>query len=225
MTTTTEGKKRRIRCGWCLDGKHSSCAVTIWHDTNSTLFHCACECAVDRTRCTVCGRRDVEVTEYQSRCVDAEGCEMFVAARRAADPRMRMIDEIYSATSPASPAEKGHEKPRKVSPRASGSVCRCCGDPTKGGAFLPGHDARYVSAQAAAFQAATDTEGRAAIIAAMEKCSNALYAKWVKRVGQLGGVPVAGETLETAQKAVERGKQIFTAAGKAAIETNTKEKK
>lgn len=38
------------------------------------------------------------------------------------------------------------KKPRKAStPKPSVGKCECCGDPTKGGRFLPGHDARLGS--------------------------------------------------------------------------------
>ena len=36
------------------------------------------------------------------------------------------------------------EKARQARPRPH-PACRCCGEPTKGGKFLPGHDSKYLS--------------------------------------------------------------------------------
>lgn len=43
--------------------------------------------------------------------------------------------------------DKQPKKPRKPpKPRATSGKCECCGEPTRGGRFLPGHDAKLVSA-------------------------------------------------------------------------------
>lgn len=67
-------------------------------------------------------------------------------------------------------------------PASPGGKCLCCGEATKGGVFLPGHDARYVSRQADAFVAA-DADEKGKILDLLEvQLSARLMAKWVARV-------------------------------------------
>ena len=64
--------------------------------------------------------------------------------------------------------------------------CKCCGEPTKGGRFLPGHDSRYLSRLVEQF---TDSTKRAAaeepedIRRLAHAISAAFGNKFDKRVG------------------------------------------
>ena len=61
--------------------------------------------------------------------------------------------------------------------------CLCCGEPTKGGKFLPGHDARYVSQQAVEYvDAVSDSVRKHIYNYCEEHLSNHLFAKFVKRI-------------------------------------------
>jgi len=53
----------------------------------------------------------------------------------------------------------GRTKPKKPKPRAG--KCECCGEPTRGGRFLPGHDARLASALVARIRESGDLEAYA----------------------------------------------------------------
>ena len=90
--------------------------------------------------------------------------------------RLRQRRGGQPARAPKVPGKPGAGRP------ASGK-CICCGAPTKGGRFLPGHDAKWLSVQVACF-----TEGgqdRAEIRDYMRGrgASDALIAKFEKRVG------------------------------------------
>jgi len=195
---------RPVRCGWCLTGDHANCAATIEMGVPAQgkkasgrfTWRCPCRepgCANARTRCIRCRRRDVEVTEQLSECVDAEDCRDYLTRKRAADPTFRIIDEIRRRRT-AQRDEKSSETPRKAGTtpsRPSAGECLCCGEPTRGGKFLPGHDSRYIKAQAEAYVKIPATidglqpADRVAIYDKMEACGPALHAKWVKAVERL----------------------------------------
>jgi hypothetical protein len=64
-----------VRCGWCISNDHAHCVVNLEMGRPSAfyLWSCTCACHVGKTRCVLCGRRDVEVVS--GRCADAASCE------------------------------------------------------------------------------------------------------------------------------------------------------
>lgn len=173
------------RCGFCLDGKcdDGKCVSAIYWDQSHQLYICPCECNVGHTRCTRCGQRDVEVTTDTSVCVDVEGCDGELAKKRANNPSYMAILAAREAAMGSRKASEARPVPRPGSAsRSSSGACLCCGEPTRGGLFLPGHDARYVSLQADAFLAA-DPDEKSALLDKLEtQLSPKLMAKWVARV-------------------------------------------
>lgn len=65
---------------------------------------------------------------------------------------------------------------RVVPPPGGGGVCGCCGGPTKGGKFLPGHDSKYLNQLLV-----NPDRGRAAELA--DQVSPAFRRKFDARVG------------------------------------------
>ena len=191
-SSTTE--RRAVRCGWCINGDHHLCAVAIAMGDNrrgERVWRCPCDKGEHPgTRCTECKRYGVEVTDL-SQCIDSEDCRSYRAAKRAQDPAFQAIDDI-TATLARGSAPRGSETPRKAAKTPSEGECICCGGTTRGGKFLPGHDARYVSTQAAAYVVAVAKDAADGatvgggesmkIYDAMEKLGPALHAKWIKRV-------------------------------------------
>lgn len=182
---STKQKNRRAgahRCGFCLDGKceQGKCVSAVWWDVSKQLYICPCECNIGHTRCTRCGARDVEVTTT-SQCIDVEACNGELARKRANNPTFQALlraREQFTRTS-----NQVRVQQREAKPEVTGGQCLCCGSVTRGGLFLPGHDARYVSLQADLFLAADTPEAKGAILDRLEtQLSPKLMAKWVARV-------------------------------------------
>lgn len=69
-----------------------------------------------------------------------------------------VIDRLHGILDQLGSAKTGG--PKKVSgrrPKGPGA-CECCGEPTRGGRFLPGHDARLASALVARIRSGGDSE-------------------------------------------------------------------
>lgn len=152
---------RKVRCGFCLDGRHRTCVINIEMGTKKDggkyLYECPCECNTsDRHRCVDCNRRENQIEIQNGRCVDRDGCKGYRAARRSKDPVFQMLDEIKERRESAS-ASAPTATPRKTPVTRE---CICCGEPTRGGKFLPGHDSRYVSLMAKEATASPDSVSR-----------------------------------------------------------------
>lgn len=63
------------------------------------------------------------------------------------------------------------------------TFCLCCGEATKGGLFLPGHDARHVSTLVEAVMSKNSTEAQARKSLKDDKVSEKLVAKFDKSLG------------------------------------------
>lgn len=172
------------RCGFCLDNKcggEHGCVGAIWWDQSKQLYICPCACNQGHTRCTRCGARDVEVTAHTSQCIDIDGCDTTLSIKRANNPSYQaLLKARAKVTNSARPSATEATPRPKANP--AGGKCICCGEATRGGLFLPGHDARYVSAQADAFiEAEGDAKG--ALLDTLEaQLSPKLMAKFVARV-------------------------------------------
>ena len=183
---STQGK-RGIRCGWCLNGQHESCSVVIdlnnYESPNPRLWHCSCNCNTTgeytperpRTRCLTCGRRGVE-TGVHSRCVNTVECQKAVENRRAKNPQ-------WCPEPKDTPKNTPQEHPGgKTNQHQHQHRCRCCNEPTKGGQFLPGHDARYISQQA---KLIVEQNRQDLLAARLDDLSPSMFAKLTKRVETL----------------------------------------
>lgn len=74
----------------------------------------------------------------------------------------------------AAKAEKAAKEPKPD------TFCLCCGDKTKGGLFLPGHDARHVSTLVESVMTKNQTEAAARKSLKDDKVSEALLNKFEK---------------------------------------------
>jgi hypothetical protein len=199
MTTAPQREKRGIRCGWCIDGKHELCILAVEMAVNDGPvktrvkypWTCPCEYCeqnlAGRTRCTLCNRRGMEI-DANWHCVNEIDCIEHRKRKRANDPMMKQIDEIRAEI--ASNGLVDAEDPRltKRPPtrsKAKSGQCLCCGESTRGGKFLPGHDSRYVSRQALEYVRLEEEERRAKVYDTMEALGPALHAKFIKTVEKL----------------------------------------
>lgn len=110
------------------------------------LDHHACAARLEARR------RNSELWQMLQRCKSVAAIQrrarrlgidnLVVGIDPAEDARIeRMIDEMAALA-----AAKKQAAPRRPRvPKATSGVCDCCGEPTKGGRFLPGHDAKLAS--------------------------------------------------------------------------------
>lgn len=171
-----------LPCGFCTSGLHNRCPVAIWNPGSGKVVTPAigsipavrageaiyCPCQDDShdeeteiPKCRLCGRTDQSVTE-QLVCADAADCALSIEQRLANDPIHQLIvacrttrienGEVVERNRRPTPVEKAAAKAKREQAKARPCTCGCEGT-TKGGAFLPGHDARFVSIQVQAVQA------------------------------------------------------------------------
>lgn len=158
-------------CRHCKEGHHRSCsgAVRVPVNKNSPdgLIRCFCPGCEPALRCLDCGNQfSEEVNPNRWRCVDPLSCRGRIELRLRESRLWRMIQECKSASAIVRRNERetrvklkiqvGDEPAdRAASPRSrpSSGKCECCGAPTKGGRYAPGHDARLKSRLRKAVQA------------------------------------------------------------------------
>lgn len=122
------------------DGWHDLCpGVTI--DVKGRAHHCTCQCHAGVTRCARCGATDSDLDPAtSSRCIDDEACAERIHARLAADPRYQKLAGIKARAQ----AEREEAQANRTRTARVGR-CEHCGEPTGGGKFRPGHDAKLKS--------------------------------------------------------------------------------
>lgn len=112
------------------------------------LLRCSCSCVDDDPRCRICKTNDVELDPELHQCADEIACHGRVEAKLEASPRHHQYRQIQleaaAARREARTDEDGEpvrrQRERKVDPM--GGRCNHCGEPTKGGRFVAGHDAK-----------------------------------------------------------------------------------
>lgn len=165
----------KYSCGLCASGHHELCPGAIWNPGSGKVLvpaigstpatyegearWCPCQHSehegVSQAKCRVCGaRRNHDELSLRLECLDAEDCHLAASARTESNPLYRMLQECQTTTVVAGEVK---ERPRRPTPQqrdqaraerkaAQSRPCTCgCEGVTKGGAFLPGHDARLVS--------------------------------------------------------------------------------
>lgn len=182
-------------CGFCSTGHHDKCPIGVVMRKHSNpkykdgvVWVCPCpsgECADKERKCTECGNQNaVEVDRATWMCIDTEACLATVTTRRENDPLLAKIREARDMAK-ITETEKTTAKRAAAKPKTGTCVCGCKGT-TKGGKFLPGHDARFVStlvgkAEDDGFKKATVQAGAKALKDV--GASDALQAKYAKSVG------------------------------------------
>lgn len=154
-------------CQFCKSGLHRSCPGAVRTPKGPPLL---CICAAQdaghpsRPRCLDCREtRSAELDVEKWVCVDKLACSVRVQQRCDSNPIYRMIRAcqvsadndrrvsrtVYQARIRAGlpddedeQYDAAHARPRSA-PKSKTGTCLCCGAPTKGGRFLPGHDARH----------------------------------------------------------------------------------
>lgn len=167
-------------CSFCLEGRHAKCYRALVNG-NKGVYLCPCaepNCGGKILSCIDCKKVHDDVRPDTRQCIDRDGCNSRILARRQNDPIYQMVVQIQEKQAMA----KEENKTPRAAAKPKTGVCKCgCEGTTKGGNFLPGHDARYVSEQVGFVltKAKTEAVARKDIGA----ISEALQAKFDKSLG------------------------------------------
>lgn len=200
------------KCGYCMTGNCEYCPkATRSMASPPRIWPCSCETCGggSQLRCLDCKNTwPGEVNPATWSCLDPDACKNRSAARLAANPAVQHLNKLKENSSMATKTAPAKKAP---APRKAG-VCLVTGEPTSGGLFKPGMDARYVSERVADV-----TSKRVTVIETRKRLkadgvSEALIAKFEKSLG------LARERLT--QKATEKA-AAPAAAKKAAAPVQT----
>lgn len=180
-------------CGFCQSGHHNRCAIGVKYTGDQPhakypegiVWRCNCPIcqneAKGKMKCARCNNTKTEEINPETwECLDTEACHSTVQRRLDNNPLIQQLREIKErvdmakATESKAKAEKAAKAPKEP------TFCVCCGEPTKGGKFLPGHDARYVSTLVEAVTSKNQTKAQAVKTLKDAGASDALQAKFEK---------------------------------------------
>lgn len=172
-------------CGFCSTGHHDRCPGAIRHRGNE-LWFCGCGCAQSKqVRCLECKSTTAELIGWH--CADKTACDGRREERRRHYPIYQFILEMEQRAEVASgdgtSAPRAPRAPRQDRPTSG--TCRCCGEATRGGSFLPGHDARFVGRLAEMVQTKTGEWTRETALRALEDKPK-LQAKLTSKLDKMG---------------------------------------
>ena len=187
MANTTLVITGQYRCGFCCDGRHEYCPHAIENGVTKTsparrrIWLCPCEepgCGGKILSCIRCKKVHDDVDPTERVCMDRDACAARNQAKRDNNPGYQQIKRIQEKHAMAKAENTKTREPAK--PKVG--VCKCgCEGATKGGNFLPGHDARLVSQTVQSVLDKKVTEAGARKI--MAPFSDALKAKFDKSLG------------------------------------------
>lgn len=210
-------------CGFCATGNHTRCVIGSKHKgrhekfPGGVVWACSCTnggCTTGRRKCADCNNRNTdEVSPETWTCIDSEGCKDLVDTRRANDPFLIQLSEIQEKTKMAK-IENDKAKAEKVAKTKEPTFCLVTGEPTKGGLFKPGMDARYVSERVIEVENAKfSAKAKQAALSKMKKdgVSERLVAKFEKSVG-LAEARVTAKAEAKAAKEAEKAEKAAASA-------------
>jgi hypothetical protein len=195
-----------------------------------------CDCAHHTPgslyRCSVCGARkpldaeagpDVPATAtIDSRlgsCVDGVACAEMVAATQEASDLARQLRQIRMETRTMPKTDAATGTTERAPRTAKTGTCEHCGQPTRGGKFVPGHDAKLKGALARVY-----ADRDASLRERTDALAEAIAREWLKTeaahdiTGLLRGVADADQP-----KVIETWERVLTdAKAKVARETAPK---
>lgn len=148
MATLARGLNTgRIPCGFCGGGNHDRCPRGFLN--SGRIWVCPCPAYHPQPlRCITCNTYGDDSTIHPElyRCRDLAACERDHANRLSADPTVQIVREVRARVTERKTIMADDVKTKKT-PAKAAKDCTCnCGGKTKGGTFLPGHDARHISA-------------------------------------------------------------------------------
>lgn len=170
-------------CGFCQTGHHNMCPTAV-RNGNGTPISCPCECWSGQPQCMDCKNNTPgEVDDTTFLCTDVESCHLEQRARRESTPIYKFMEEYKAARRVAETMEEHGRYQRPAPATKATGQCLCCGGETKGGAFLPGHDARWIKALAAEVLGGAASEDE--VVARAAAVSPALEGKLRRKLAAL----------------------------------------
>lgn len=183
-------------CGPCGTNQHDRCVVGSKYDDSrgkhqkypeGIVWACRCTdggCTSGRRKCANCSNRVTEEINPETwECLDIEGCRDTMNKRREANPFYAQLREIKENVAMAKIAENKTKAEKAEKAPKEPTFCLVTGEPTKGGLFKPGMDARYVSERVADVTGKVRTEAQARKQMKDDGVSEALVAKFEKSLG------------------------------------------
>lgn len=201
MVLATKVRRAPSTCGFCSTEHHNLCPRAV-RNGDGSIVRCNCDqpyCGSQVLRCLVCkNEADGEVGE-DWRCIDREACADTQQKRLDTNPHLRMVREVMvrvSETQVEEKVAKAEKAPKKP------TTCIHCGAQTKGGLFLPGHDARFVAELVKQVLDDTNKTTEESALADLKDrgASEALQGKFTKSVSL---ARTEAEKREAAQKAAD----------------------
>lgn len=181
----------KLVCGYCAVNNHESCKRGI-RSGQGNIMLCPCgipyhkDRAENEIQCTECHTTDRdELDERLWLCADTTTCVQRIIAVLKQNPNMQLMHEAYITSGERVQQERAARPVRSRNPsRPSDGKCLCCGEPTRGGLFLPGHDARLCAMKAEEVRQGADP---IQVLAEFKTLgvSDALYAKLERKLEKL----------------------------------------
>lgn len=214
-------------CGFCSVGvhpvgKHPHCPRAIRNGVNAPNKIITCECPVDGCgdqvlRCLDCKTEEegaIDPADWS--CFDRSECRARIQARMDSNPLIQQLREVRSTAMARVANEKAEKAEKKAATPKTGN-CVHCGEPTKGGKFLPGHDAAYVSTlvQDALATPGNEAKNRQRAVDASE----ALGKKFDKSIGLAKDKVAKAEKAKAEKAAAQEKAKADKAAAKASKAT------
>jgi len=192
MALSTQAEVRAYRatkphlCGFCETGTHERCPRAVRNGVNAQYKIITCDCRAEGLncgdsilRCLECkseAQEDIDPDNW--RCFDPDGCKARIQARMDANPAYQKILESRRNTMARLANEKAEKKASPAKASKTGTCICGCNGTTKGGNFLPGHDARYVSLRVGGVLEGKQTAAQARKTLKDDAVSDKLVAKF-----------------------------------------------
>lgn len=174
-------------CGFCNTGNTEKCVRGTKymgiqpHAKFPEGVVWVCRSANGERRCARCNNRNTpEIDPETWECFDIEGCHATISKRLDDDPFIQELREIKERVNMAKIQDNKAKTEKVAKAPKEPTYCVCCGEATKGGKFLPGHDARHVATLVEAVLSKNQTKAQAAKGLKDVGASDALQAKFDK---------------------------------------------
>ena len=194
-------------CGFCNTNFHDGCkpAARNGSAAPNPIVFCGCPVCADKKehpRCIECGNgteQDVDPAIWT--CIDQTGCQARIKTKVDADPVIQNIRAVRSSAMVKVAEQKAESAATRAPAAPKVGKCLVTGEPTKGGKFKPGMDARYVSIKVADTLAGKTTEAKVITEMQGHGLTEVLQGKFRKALGLATEKANKAKAAEAAKKA------------------------
>lgn len=130
----------------CPIGTHQAAYTRLDGNGKATHFParltlCSSDWHQRHPRCWICKAAGTDLDPGTGQCVEGEACAERAHIRLTTDPRFERYRQYHEAAE-ALTADRPKPERRPTEGRPTEGRCEHCGEPTKGGRFVAGHDAK-----------------------------------------------------------------------------------